>query len=79
MDAGAFDQQIQHGRRIFAPVDVVAKKDMNGLGYRVLSEVRVDPRKQFFEQIGPAVDVADGIDSQPVWHDRPRFRCLGAM
>ena len=63
VDAGAFDQQIQNGRRIFSPVDVVAKKDLNGFGYRVLLEIRVDPRKQFFEQIGPAVDVTDGIDS----------------
>ena len=56
-------QHIDHGLRIRAAVDVVAQIDLNGMRDRSALQVVIDACKDFSQQVGAAVDIADRIDA----------------
>ena len=49
--------------RIRAAIDVVAQINLDRMLYRPTSKVIFNARDGLYQQVGPAVDVADGIDS----------------
>jgi len=61
--AGEIAQKLEHRRRFVAPVDVVAQKDQPGAATVVEARHVGDDRiEEPREQVGPAVDVAHGVD-----------------
>ena len=57
-------QYIDDGLRIRASIDIVAEIDLDRVLYRPASKVIADARDDIDQQVGPAVDVADGIDTR---------------
>ncbi len=70
MGAAAFDQQIKNSPRIGPSVNVVAQKNLDRPLRRGSIEITVDHGKQFFKQISPSMDVADGINFNSVRNAR---------
>ena len=62
----ALDQLRQDLCRFRSTIDVIAEKNLDFGRDGVFCEVGVDARKKLFEQIGAAMDVADGVDPDPI-------------
>ena len=57
-------QQINHRLRIRTAIDVIAQINFDRVLYRPTSKVIFNARDGLHQQVGPAVDVADSIDSR---------------
>jgi hypothetical protein len=57
-------QHIDDGLRMGASIDIVTEIDLDRVLYRPASKVIADARDDVDQQVGPAVDVADRIDTR---------------
>jgi hypothetical protein len=57
-----FDQSIDRLARPRPAIDIVAQKNVNRSHRRPERDIGFNPRQQFFEQIEPTVNVANGIN-----------------
>jgi hypothetical protein len=62
MGFAMFDQSIDRPARRRPAIDIVAQKHVYRSPRRPERDIGFDPRQQFFEQIEPTVDVANGIN-----------------
>src|SRR5579885_1350878 len=58
----ALDQEIKDARWVRPAVDVIAHENLDRLGNRMLLKIFVDAQQKAFEQIRPAMDIADRIN-----------------
>ena len=71
-----FDEQIHRSAGVWPPINIVAEENMNSSPRANRHEVSIYDGEHLLQQIGAAMNIADGVDAYPVREPRlANFGC----